>query len=238
MISSCAMILGAGYGKRLLPHTLTTPKPLIEINQLPLMAYTLRHLKKAGIQEVVVNVHHLKDSIKKYLEEQTILKAHFLEEKILLETGGGIKNALPFFKGHPFLVINGDVFFTPKTETFLNEFIDTFFKNPKKAQLALIPKECAPFFDKEGDFYKKDDDRISFTKKESSTQKYIYGGIQLLEPTLFEGAFPTSFSMVDIYKQLDIQNELFGFVFEGFWSDIGTIESLNKTREYLRDKVS
>ena len=107
-----AMILAAGLGKRLRPLTLKIPKGLIEINQKALILYHLEKLKSIGIEEVVINLHYHGEMIKSFLGDGAFLGIQILysEESEALETGGGIKKALPFFGAEPFICVNADVY--------------------------------------------------------------------------------------------------------------------------------
>ena len=104
-----AMILAAGEGTRLRPLTLDCPKPLLPINGVPLIDYTLSWLKGQGIREIVINLHHLGDRIKSYLGDgrQYGLQIHYSEESTLMGTAGGVKQAEKFFDG-PFVIVYGD----------------------------------------------------------------------------------------------------------------------------------
>src|SRR3989338_6562469 len=162
MLSSTAMILGAGFGKRLLPLTNEIPKPLIEINGRPLIEHTLKLLKDLGFKEVVVNAHHLKEKLKNYLDSQNILKAHIIEESSILETGGGVKNALAFFEGKPFFVINGDIYLKPQSPFGLKNFIESFDPSYMKALLLCIHEKGALFRKEAADFALLDSKQITF----------------------------------------------------------------------------
>ena len=107
-----AMLLAAGLGKRLRPITDTTPKPLLEVRGKSLIEHHLERLQIAGIQDVVINLHHLGDQIKTRLGDgrQFGVNIRYSFETELLETGGGIKKALPLLGDSPFLVISADTY--------------------------------------------------------------------------------------------------------------------------------
>ena len=107
-----AMLLAAGLGKRLRPITNTTPKPMLEVAGKPLIEHHLERLRKAGIEEVIINVHHLGEQIQEKLGDGTRLgvKIQYSVEAQLLETGGGIKKALPMLGDSPFLVASADTY--------------------------------------------------------------------------------------------------------------------------------
>ena len=105
-----AMILAAGFGKRIQPLTLSCPKPLLKINEETLLSNTIRFLELFGIKEVVINVHHLREQIIDYVSKKNFnLKINIIEEKEkILDTGGGVLNAIQHFSNNPFLIINPD----------------------------------------------------------------------------------------------------------------------------------
>ena len=104
-----AIVLAAGFGKRVLPLTNTTPKPLLKINNISLLTNTLNFLKKSGIKHFAINTHHLGEQIENFAESNKgIYDIKIFKEKEILGTGGGIRNALSFFQDKPFISINSD----------------------------------------------------------------------------------------------------------------------------------
>src|SRR5690625_5858639 len=103
-----AMLLAAGRGERMRPLTDKTPKPMLELGGRTMAERALDRLADAGIEEVVVNLHHLPDQIRSRLEGYQGLTIHFSEEEELLDTGGGVARALPLLGDEPFYVANGD----------------------------------------------------------------------------------------------------------------------------------
>ena len=104
-----AMVLAAGKGLRLRPLTLSRPKPLVEVSGEAMLDGVLDRLARAGVAEAVVNAHHLGHMIEAHLQGRAEPRIHVSREKALLETGGGVKKALPLLGDDPFFVINGDV---------------------------------------------------------------------------------------------------------------------------------
>jgi len=105
-----AMVLAAGFGKRLNPLTLNCPKPLLKIGDETLMSNTLKFLKLFGITEVVINIHYLENQISDYIRKNNFdFKIHLVNEKEkILDTGGGVLNAIKYFSNQTFLIINPD----------------------------------------------------------------------------------------------------------------------------------
>ena len=105
-----AMVLAAGFGKRLAPITHTTPKPLVPVAGRPLLDRLLEFLRAGGIEEVVINLHHLGHRIEEHVGDgrRFGLRVRYSPEDPILDTGGGIKNAETLLAGEPFVVVNGD----------------------------------------------------------------------------------------------------------------------------------
>lgn len=214
-----AMILAAGYGKRLQPLTLTTPKPLIPVAGRPLLDYTFEHLQQAGIQKCVLNTHHLADQLNEYITYKP--NVIISNEPDLLETGGGITKALPHFGGKPFFSVNGDIWWQSKKNVF-QQLQEHWREDDMDALLLLVPIECIQGNRTTSDYQLESDGRLIYNRAGG----YIYAGIQLLHPRLFEGCEPSAFSIVPLYHKAESKGRLYGCVLDGQWSDIGTPEDL------------
>ena len=205
-----AMILSAGYGKRLLPLTSNCPKPLLKINNETLLSNTIKFLIKCGVKQVVINVHYLGEQIIDYIKKNKFdLSITISEEKEkILDTGGGILNTIKFFSNEPFLVINPDTIWS---HNYVQEFKlmeKFFFLNKQKCSLLIINKKKS--FDKKlkGDFNFKND--LIF-KKNKSNLKFIYTGLQIISPQVFSNVKDKIFSINKIWDKLIENNELNAF---------------------------
>jgi aminoglycoside/choline kinase family phosphotransferase/choline kinase len=220
-----AMILAAGMGKRLQPLTLTTPKPLIELKGKPLIQYALDRLK--SMSKVVVNTHYLADQIHTYLANKNVIISH---ENSLLETGGGVLNALHHFRQDPILCLNSDIWWQENQGNILEELMSTWDDAFMDVLLVLVQKENTLNFAGLGDFT-WDDKTLTPAFRENDTAPYVYTGIQILHPRAFLDEKPRSFSLVEIYKKAAKQNRLKAIVLNGKWSDVGTPQALEKLGE-------
>ena len=149
-----AMILAAGFGKRLHPLTLNIPKPLLKVSNETLLSNTIKFLKKFGIKQVVINVHYLADQIIDYINKNEFdLKIILIEEKDkILDTGGGILNVINHFKNEPFIVVNPDTIWNTDYLKELKKMEKEFFESQAKCILLVANKIRS--FDKslKGDF--------------------------------------------------------------------------------------
>jgi N-acetyl-alpha-D-muramate 1-phosphate uridylyltransferase len=205
-----AMILAAGFGKRLNPLTITCPKPLLKIGNETLLSNTIKFLEKIKIDHVVINVHHLGDQIVNYIKKKkfnlsiTVIK----EEKNILDTGGGVKNAINHFSSEDFLIINPDTIWNTKYINEVNQMYKVFSLNKKNYCTMLVVNKLKSY-DKsfKGDFSLKNS---LINRKEKNELKYIYTGIQIINPEVFISLEESSFSMNKVWNKLMENSELFG----------------------------
>jgi len=205
-----AMILAAGFGKRINPLTIKQPKPLLKIGNKTLLFNTLKFLELFGIKEVAINVHYLKEQIINYLKLNKFnLTINVVEEKNkILDTGGGVLNAIQHFSNQPFLIINPDTIWS---ENYLKEIQlmeSLFFKDrSSKCSLLLVNKDKS--FDKsfKGDFNLSNN---LINRDKSETYKYIYTGLQIIKPEVFSNIDSKVFSINKIWDKLIQTNELRG----------------------------
>lgn len=222
-----AMILCAGYGKRLNPLTLKHPKPLLKIGEETLLSNTLKFLKHFKINEVVINVHYLGDQIINYIAEHKYnFKINIVREREkILDTGGGVLNAIKYFK-EPFLVINPDTLWNQSYLTELELMQKTFVSNKKiKCLMLVVKKEKS--FDKsfKGDFNLEDN---LINRKNKNDLKYIYTGMQIIKPEVFYKIKTVIFSINQIWNDLIKKNELYGIETNIKFLHISNLDTYNK----------
>ena len=211
-----AMILAAGYGKRLRPLTDHTPKPLVPVGGKPLVVHHLEKIAKTGIRDVVINLGHLGSKIPEALGNgsQWGLSIEYSNEgPEPLETGGGMAKALPLLGTETFLLINGDVW----CDLDFNTIPKTLESNDQ-ALLYLIPR---PQWRDRGDFALEKDRVI-----ESENPQFLYSGIALYHPSILDGAKVEKFSIVTRLKKAISANRVAGVLHSGAWDDVGTPERL------------
>ena len=204
-----AMILAAGFGKRIHPLTRKLPKPLLKIGNTTLLSNALKFLELFGISEVVINVHYLGEQIVDYINKKKFnLTINIVEEKDkILDTGGGVLNAIQHFSNEPFLIINPDTIWNSNYLKELKLMQKLFSENKKKCSLLVVSKEKS--FDKsfKGDFNLKNN---LIKKNKGDDLKYIYTGLQIIKPKVFSGYDAKVFSINKIWDKLIERNELHG----------------------------
>ena len=203
-----AVILSAGYGKRLNPITLSKPKPLIEINKTALLENTIHILEELEIEEIAINTHYLSKQIDEFMKNKKFNSKISLiyEDMKILGTGGGVFNAAKKFKNDPFFVFNPD---TVWSKHYLKDFKimeELYFNNNCKAVLLVVHKNKS--FDKTmlGDFNLKG----NLLDRSSDEKNYIYTGSQIINNSVFGDRKIDIFSMNVIWDSLIKNRELMG----------------------------
>ena len=217
-----AMVLAAGLGLRMRPITVNLPKPLVPLHGISLLDRVLDHLAGVGVELAVINLHYLSHLIKDHLSKRTQPNIVFSHEKrVLLETGGGIKRALPQLGDSPFFAVNADIAWTDGSLPALSRLSGFWKASLMDALLLLHPVSAATGYDGLGDYKIGADGRLGRAKNEELAP-YVFTGVQLLNPLLFEHAPEGVFPMNVLYDKAQSQGRLFGLVHDGEWYHIGT----------------
>lgn len=216
-----AMILAAGLGTRMRPLTLTTPKPLLQVQGKPLIVWHIERLVAAGVTELVINHAWLGEQIEKFLGDGSRwgCQIAYSPEGEPLETGGGILRALPALIEHPdelFLVVNADVFCDLDVTGLIQQpLADT--------DLGVLLMVDNPSWHAEGDFrWQSETGYLHPVEGESLT----YSGISILRGRLLENCAPGAFGLAPLLRQAIAAGVLRGVRHAGYWSDVGTPERL------------
>lgn len=221
-----AMILAAGRGERLRPLTDSCPKPLVKVASKPLIFWHLLKLKSIGINDIVVNSAHLSSMIVDTLGDGKkfgLKITHSVELPPGLETAGGIINALPYLIDDYFLVINGDVFIDGPYEQFLNP--------PTGDALARMFMVKNPQHHLQGDFSLKKGQIIL-------GNNLTFSGVAVYKREGFEGFKVDRLPLKPFFLRWIEGNKAQGQLLDGAWFDVGTLERLKQTEEYIRSKES
>jgi MurNAc alpha-1-phosphate uridylyltransferase len=229
-----AMVLAAGLGSRLRPVTETIPKPLVEIAGRTLLDHALDRLALAGVERVVVNVHHKPEMMKAALARRAHPAIELSEETELLETGGGVKQALPLL-GEVFFVLNGDVLWLDGKDHALVRLARAFDAERMDAVLLLQRTTSAVGYDGDGDFFL---DALGTPRRRSEREiaPFLFAGLQLLHRRAFDGVDERVFSLNRIYDRAARAGRLCAIVHDGEWYHISTPDGLAVTSERLASR--
>lgn len=232
-----AMVLAAGLGTRMRPLTLTTPKPLVEVAGKTLLDWALDTLHAAGVTQCVVNVHHLGAKIEAHLKSRTQPRIVTIAEDPVLETGGGVENALKHLGAAPFFVVNADGLWVDdeKLGQALAHMADLWDDTRMDALLLLHDPQTAFGYAGAGDFTVDGDGRLA-RRQADDTGALVFTGVQLLHPRLFEGAPGGVYSLNVLYDKALKAGRLFGTRHAGEWHHVGTMEALAESDAHLRAK--
>ncbi len=226
-----AMILAAGFGERLRPLTEKTPKPLLPVGGKPLIQYHIENLVNAGIRQIVINTSWLGEKIEAYLGDGSRfgIQIYWSRENQPLETGGGIRRALPFLGSEPFLLVNGDVW----TDYPLQELADKELPEDIDAHLVLVAN---PPFKSVGDFRLRDNSLLSYPLE--GEKSYTFSGISLMRPELvaLHPSASEKFPLRDVLERSINAGSVSGEVFDRQWWDVGTPERLEMLNSLLSGK--
>ena len=231
------MVMAAGLGKRMRPLTATRPKPLVEVAGRTLIDHTLDHLKAAGVAKAVVNAHYLADALEAHLRNRVegIEISVSDEREQLLETGGGLKRALPLLDADPFLAVNSDNLWIDGPVDALRLLAASWDEARMDALLLLVPLARAHCHAGRGDFHMSAGGALS-RRKAHGVAPFVYTGIQIVSKRLFAGELPEgSFSTNLLWDRAIAEGRCFGAVHQGLWFDIGRPESIRKAEEILQE---
>ena len=228
-----AIILAAGLGKRMRPLTNDLPKPLLNAGGKMLIEYHLEALANAGFKQVIINTHWCADKIPAALGsgEKWGLSLNYSHETELLETAGGIRQALSLFceQEEIFLVINGDIY----CEFDIAQWLATYsrFDTDQSACLAMVPN---PEQHAQGDFSLSSSGARLTLAETSNTPRYTYAGLALFRTSFFKGLDKNVMPLAPLLKKNIQAGKIVGTIMNEVWMDIGTPERLTALDNYLK----
>ena len=220
-----ALVLCAGYGKRLNPLTLKNPKPLLKLNNLTLLENTINLIKKLGINEIKLNTFYLKDQIKIFIEEKNFdVKIEIIEDgNEILDTGGGIFNMINSLNEENFMVFNPDTVWSIDYLNCIKEMENFYFSKKIQNILMVVNKDLS--FDKnlKGDF-----DLLDNQINKKKLNQYIFTGCQIINKKVFASIKNKSFSILQIWNDLIKENKLYGYESKNKFYHVTDLEIYNK----------
>ena len=203
-----ALILCAGYGKRLQPITNDIPKPLLKIKNINLLDNTLKFVQSLGINKIKINSFYLEEKIQKFIESKNYpLKIDVVSDgKKILDTGGGIFNLIKQSEEEDFLILNPDTLWNSNYINTFNEMEKYYFKNKVKNLLMVVNKKKSFDTRFKGDFSLN---KNKLSKKNKN--EFIYTGCQILNKKVFQKMNKNIFSISEIWNDLIYNGELYGY---------------------------
>jgi len=220
-----ALILCAGFGKRLNPITLEKPKPLLKLNNITLLENTINLIKELGIKKIILNTFHLKDKIKIFLKEKNFdISIDVIEDgEQILDTGGAVKNMVSSLEEKNFLIFNPDTVWSSNYLDCIRQ-MENFYQNNKIKNVLLVVNKQLSF-----DQTLKGDFKLDFNKlNKNINNEYIYTGCQIFNRDLLNFINKKVFSIIEIWNELIKKNNLFGFESKNKFYHITDLEIYNK----------
>jgi N-acetyl-alpha-D-muramate 1-phosphate uridylyltransferase len=231
MIDS-AMILAAGFGTRMKPITDHTPKPLIPLAGRPLIDHVIDRLIEAQVKRVVVNTHYKAELLAQHLRQRHDVTIELSHEPELLDTGGGVKHALPLL-GEAFFVLNSDVFWLNAKVPALMRLVRAW--DPARLDALLLAQRTvtAIGYDGPGDFIVDPLGRVR-RRREGEVAPHLYAGIQILSRRFFDNSPSGAFSMNPLWNRAIEAGRLEALIHDGEWFHVGTPQGLAASEEQMR----
>lgn len=233
-VPDTAFVLAAGLGKRMRPLTATRPKPLVEVAGKALIDHVLDHLRAAGVDKIVVNVHYLGDALEAHLKARAKdfdVKISD-ERKQLMETGGGLIQAEPMIGADPFLVVNSDNYWIDGPADTLHLLASLWRDPDMDALLLLVPQARAGNHGGQGDFHMSADGRL-VRRETGKVAPFVFTGIQIISKRMLRDAPDGPFSTNILWDRAIAEGRCFGAVHQGLWFDVGNPAAIKATERAL-----
>lgn len=231
-----AFILAAGRGARLRPYTDSTPKPMVSVGGRPLIDRTIDKLVEAGIKHITVNTHYMADILETHLKKRSDAEILFSREEKLLDTGGGIKNALHTLGDKPFYVIAGDNLWTdgPSGNALLR-LADAWDARKMDIVTLLQPLAAMTLTDGVGDFDMDAGGRV--IRRADKSGHYMWTNIRINAPDIFRNAPDGPFSFIGLMDEAEAKGRFYALAHDGEWHHISTGPELDRVNaDFMKRK--
>lgn len=240
---SRGMILTAGLGTRMRPITDTIPKPLVQVGDATMLDRVIAHLLRRDLSRLVINLHYLPEAITDHLHRHPLppaVEVLYSDERAhLLETGGGVKHALPLLGDQPFWVANADIIWLDGPEhSAVDRLAAAWDPARMDALLLLHPTESAHGYEGSGDFFCSENGEITSRRGSADHAPYVYAGLQILNPTVFDDTPMGAWLLNVVFDRLLKQGRLFGVIHDGAWFHVGTPDRIAPTAALISQALS
>jgi MurNAc alpha-1-phosphate uridylyltransferase len=224
-----AFILCAGLGKRLHPLTLTTPKPLLELNNVTILERCIDTIIKFGAKKIFLNTFHLSEKISNFIKSQNFpIEIEIVDDGVeILDTGGGILNMINRSNDDDFLVFNPDTIWNESYVDEINNMQNYYFKNKLNNVLLVTKKQLSFDQNLTGDF-----ELNKNSLKKGNNKSFIYIGCQILKKDLFRDYKVKNFSISEIWNELLKKNQLNGFASLNKFYHLTNLETFKKLKDF------
>ena len=229
-----AMVLCAGLGTRMASANGVLPKPLVPLRGKVLVDHVLDRHAESGIERAVVNVHHKADQIEAHLKGRTAPKIEISDEREkLLDTGGGVKRALPRLGAGPFLIHNSDSVWIEGVGSNLGRLIEAWDDARMDCLMLLALSSQSLGYQGRGDFAFEADGHIRRRRVEQELVPFVFAGVSVAHPRLFDGSPEGAFSLNVVWDKAIAAGRAFGLRMEGIWMHVGSADALAQAERQL-----
>jgi len=233
---NAAMVLAAGLGQRMQPLTDDIPKPLVRLKGRALIDHVLDRIAAAGIGRAVVNVHYLADKLEAHLSRRKAPKIVISDERAeLLDTGGGVVNALDKLGPEPFLIHNSDSVWIEGVGANLDRLFAAWDSDSMDALLLLASPTASLGYDGPGDFVMGTDGRLK-RRGERQMAPFAFTGVSIAHPRLFAEAPQGPFSLNRPWNEAIEKGRMYGIRLDGLWMHVGTPEALKEAERWIESE--
>ncbi|WP_307437784.1 nucleotidyltransferase family protein [Labrys monachus] len=226
------MLLAAGIGRRMRPLTETRPKPLVEVGGKALLDHVLDRLPPAGVETAVVNVHHFAGQMEAHLAARRTPRILISDERDgLLDSGGGVRRALPMLGREPFIVCNCDSFWIEGPRSNLAAMTANWDPARMDILMLLAATATSVGFEGAGDYHLDPGGRLR-RRREGEVVPFAYAGVLLIKPDLFDD-MPAVFSLNRLFDAAEAAGRLFGRRLDGVWLHVGTPQAVQEAERRI-----
>jgi N-acetyl-alpha-D-muramate 1-phosphate uridylyltransferase len=229
-----AMVLSAGLGKRMAPAANGLPKPLVRLGGKALIDHALDRLAEAGVARAVVNVHHQADLIEKHLQGRRQPAIEISDERAaLLDTGGGVKKALPRLGPGSFLIHNADSVWIEGVGSNLARLVGAWDEARMDCLMLLAPASASHGYQGRGDFALESGGRIRRRRVEQELVPFAFTGVSVAHPRLFDASPDGAFSLNLVWSRAIAAGRAYGVRMDGVWMHVGSPDALAEAERCL-----
>jgi MurNAc alpha-1-phosphate uridylyltransferase len=231
-----AMVLAGGYGKRMMPLTKNIPKPMVQLKGRALIDHVLDRIAAAGVKKAVVNVHYCADKLEAHVNRRDQPEIVISDERQeLLDTGGGVIRALPMLGDEPFLIHNSDSVWIEGVGSNLERMFSAWDPETMDSLMLLASAATSLGYEGSGDFAMDKDGRLS-RRGERQMVPFVFTGVSIAHPRLFEGAPQGVYSLNRLWDAAIDNGRLFGIRLDGLWMHVGTPEALVEAERWIESE--
>jgi N-acetyl-alpha-D-muramate 1-phosphate uridylyltransferase len=229
-----AMIMAAGKGTRMMPLTADRPKPLIEVAGVMLLDHVLDHLRGAGVGKVVINAHYRAVQVEEHMAAHAADFDVIIsdERDLLLDTGGGLVQALPVISDDPFLCVNADNWWTDEGDNAFARLMHAWDEAAMDVLMLVVPFARANNTQGQGDFDMDGGGRLS-RRQQGEQGAFVWTGIQMLSKRLIVSPPSDVFSTNVFWDRAIAEGRCFGLEHQGLWFDVGYPSAITATEQKL-----